>query len=219
MKLKALALALFLFSTQYDASVNANSETERHTRMEQIVARHLEDLLVQMDIDDNSRYLHTKYKLKGKYDKETRQNIRELAQRLELEEEWIYKLFALESRGNPQAVNKASKATGLIQFMPFTAKGLGTSVEDLVEMNVSEQLIYVEKYILRVKRDRTFTQFLDLYLAVFYPNAINKPMSYEIGSEISISRAKSIFKQNKGIDNRGNKDGVLTKEDLYAWVS
>ena len=40
-----------------------------------------------------------------------------------------------------------SGATGLIQFMPDTAKGLGTSTtEALSQMTRSEQLKYVDKY-------------------------------------------------------------------------
>lgn len=51
-----------------------------------------------------------------------------------------------ESKLDPKAQNKDTQATGLIQFMPKTAKGLGTSVEALKNMSAIEQLIYVEKY-------------------------------------------------------------------------
>ena len=37
-----------------------------------------------------------------------------------------------ESGLNPQAVNKSSGATGLIQFMPATAKSLGTTVSPML---------------------------------------------------------------------------------------
>ncbi|MEJ2325399.1 MAG: transglycosylase SLT domain-containing protein [Chromatiaceae bacterium] len=51
-----------------------------------------------------------------------------------------------ESNWNPAAVNPSSGATGLAQFMPTTAKGLGTTVEDLRTMTVRQQLPWVFKY-------------------------------------------------------------------------
>lgn len=39
-----------------------------------------------------------------------------------------------------------SGAIGLIQFMPSTAKGLGTSTSALKQMTAVDQLAYVEKY-------------------------------------------------------------------------
>lgn len=43
-------------------------------------------------------------------------------------------------------VSGQGRATGLIQFMPGTARGLGTSSEALAKMSRTEQLRYVEKY-------------------------------------------------------------------------
>ena len=45
--------------------------------------------------------------------------------------------------GTPET---GSGATGLIQFTPETAEGLGTSTEDLSKMSRSEQLEYVDKH-------------------------------------------------------------------------
>ena len=41
---------------------------------------------------------------------------------------------------------KPTYATGLIQFMPDTAKGLGTTTDALKSMSVLDQLDYVDKY-------------------------------------------------------------------------
>ena len=40
-----------------------------------------------------------------------------------------------------------SGATGLIQFMPNTAEGLGTSTGELAGMSRARQMHYVEKYL------------------------------------------------------------------------
>jgi hypothetical protein len=160
-----------------------------------------------------------KYKLKGEYNKATREAIRVLCQNLNIEESWFYQLIDLESNGNPQAVNKTTDATGIIQFMPTTAKALGTSVEEIYNMTVSEQLPYVSKYLTKVKGSREFTSFLDLYFAVFYPRGIGQPHDYVIGSEVSETYAKKVREQNKGIDKAGNNDGLLTPSDIAAWAS
>jgi len=52
----------------------------------------------------------------------------------------------VESGGNAAAVNPKSGATGLIQFMPSIAKGLGTSTEELKKMSPTEQIQYAIKY-------------------------------------------------------------------------
>lgn len=75
-----------------------------------------------------------------------------------------------ESGLNPKAVNPKGGATGLIQFMPDTAKGLGTTTEKLYNMTNVEQLKYVEKYFNQFKGSkRTYT---DLYLITFFPAAL-----------------------------------------------
>jgi len=48
---------------------------------------------------------------------------------------------------DPAEPNQAgSGATGLIQFMPKTARSLGTTTAELAQMSQTEQLVYVEKY-------------------------------------------------------------------------
>ena len=51
-----------------------------------------------------------------------------------------------ESSFDHTAKNKNSSATGLIQFMADTAKGLGTTTKALGSMTVLDQLDYVDKY-------------------------------------------------------------------------
>ena len=86
---------------------------------------------------------------------------------------WLANVINFESGGNPQAKNPYSSATGLIQFMDFTAKGLGTSTAALYGMSGREQMVWVERYfapyIGKLKSQE------DVYMAVFYPKAIGNP--------------------------------------------
>lgn len=124
----------------------------------------------------------------------------------------LMKIIFLESNFNPQAKN-ASGATGLIQFMPATAKNLGTSSEELLKMSAEEQLTYVEKYLLSVKGNKEIKSFLDAYLLVFYPYAIGKPDSYVFGSEKSPEYAKKV-----GIQNKINKGEPFTKLQFKNFI-
>ena len=61
----------------------------------------------------------------------------QVAESLGLDASLIMNIMSLESGLNPQAVNPQGGATGLIQFMPETAKRLGTTVEALRQMRRS----------------------------------------------------------------------------------
>jgi hypothetical protein len=129
--------------------------------------------------------------------------IKELSDKLFVPEEWLLRLFRIESGNNPRAVNKTTGATGLIQFMPATARRLGTTCAALKCMDYDAQLDYVYKYLCPYAR--RFMQFSDLYFAVFFPAAIGKPDDYVLKSS-SLSASK-IAQQNKCYDV--NKDGRL----------
>ena len=98
--------------------------------------------------------------------------------------------------------NKVSGATGLIQFMPSTAKSLGTSVERLSEMTEVEQLTYVRWYFLPYKGKLNTLE--DVYMAILWPKAVGKSDDYVLFRKGSIT-----YKQNQGLDL--NKDGLITK--------
>ena len=101
-----------------------------------------------------------------------------------------YRLNAMD----PKARNPNGGATGLIQFMPATARGLGTTTEALSRMSATEQLAYVEKYYAPFKG--RINSGTDLYLATFWPAAVGKPDSYNIGGA-EVARVNGIFDLNK----------------------
>jgi peptidoglycan hydrolase-like protein with peptidoglycan-binding domain len=128
----------------------------------------------------------------------------------------ILAIMNFESGINHKAVNPTSNATGLIQFMPFTAKSLGTTVGELRNMSAIEQLDYVKKFFnLHRSLIPSIKSPEDAYFLVFYPVAANKDDSFILGSERSDKTARLIAKQNP-MDT--NNDGVLSKGEVKAKV-
>src|SRR5690606_13319282 len=98
-----------------------------------------------------------------------------IASRLSVDPNHLMAIMAFESGRtfSPSIKNMAgSGATGLIQFMPRTAIGLGTSVEQLAGMTAVKQLDWVEKYF-QPYRGRMKT-LSDIYMAVLWPAAVGK---------------------------------------------
>lgn len=89
--------------------------------------------------------------------------VRQIASRLGVPPDYLMAVMWSESRLDPAATNPEGGATGLIQFMPATAAGLGTSCEALREMSALDQLDYVERFF-RPYAPRCHT-FGDFYMA------------------------------------------------------
>jgi hypothetical protein len=127
-----------------------------------------------------------------------------IANKLLINPDWLMAVMYKESGLNHKAVNSTSGATGLIQFMPSTAKGLGTSTTALKNMSNLEQLDWVYKYY-RPYISK-LNSYPDLYLATFFPVALGKSDDWVLKS--SSQSAKLIASQNPGVDL--NKDGQIT---------
>jgi hypothetical protein len=168
--------------------------------------------------------------------------VNEYSELLGINPNWLMAVMKAESGLNPQAVNKQPasvpgydedgvlikpsgqpdaeninirslyRATGLIQFMPRTAKGLNTHTDDLVEMSGTEQLYYVYKYYQPYKGK--IKSYFDLYLVTFFPVAIGKPDNWTF--ETSKIKASTIAKQNPGIDL--NKDDKITIAEFKGYL-
>ncbi len=128
--------------------------------------------------------------------KEFTEKVNNICTELQIEANWLMFVMWFESRLNPQATNPISKAQGLIQFMPSTARSLGTTIEDLKRMSNVQQLDYVLAY-LRPYKGRMRT-WVDVYLAVFYPRAMGNP-NFVITSDI-VAKQNKIFDLNKDLD-------------------
>jgi len=115
----------------------------------------------------------------------------------------------LETGGtlSPSKKNRKSSATGLIQFMASTAKGLGTTTGDLAQMSQVEQMDYVDKYFSN-KHIRP-GNLQDTYMSVFSPAFIGKDANHPMYSAFSKSaKNREAYARNAGLDL--NKDGVMT---------
>lgn len=131
-----------------------------------------------------------------------------VADRLGIDAECLAGIISVESKFNPQAVNPDTRATGLIQFMPSTARAYGTTVEQLYGMTALQQMPYVEKHFRAVGYVNN-ARCGDAYLAVFAPKYIGKPDSTPI-----FESGTTAYYQNRGLDVDGN--GVITAGDVRA---
>ena len=122
--------------------------------------------------------------------------------------DYLIACIMFESNANPQAVNKLSGATGLIQFMPRTAETLGTTTDLLYRMTVVQQLDYVKDYFKPYAKKVTTLE--DMYMAILYPSAIG------LSHDASIFRKEIQYRQNAKLD--WNNDGKITKEEASRKV-
>jgi len=130
--------------------------------------------------------------------------VREVSTRLGIDPNWLMAIMYWESASTfSPSIQNSIGATGLIQFIPSTAIGLGTTTTALKNMSAVDQLDYVEKY-LKVYKGK-IKSYVDTYFAVFFPLAIGKPDDWVLqGTGIS---ASLIARQNPAFDV--NKDGKV----------
>ncbi len=105
-----------------------------------------------------------------------------------------------------------SGATGLIQFMPSTARGMGTSTADLAKMTPEDQLNYVYRYF-RPYAGR-LANLGDVYMAILWPKGVGQPDHYVLFDR---AKAPTTFRQNAGLDV--NRDGLVTRAECLVKVN
>lgn len=104
-----------------------------------------------------------------------------------------------------------SGAVGLIQFMPATARQLGTTTLALQQMTPEDQLNYVYKYF-RPYAGR-LNNLGDIYMAILWPKGVGKPDSYVLWDKGSMP---TTFRQNAGLDL--NKNGQVTRGECLTKI-
>jgi len=146
--------------------------------------------------------------------------LKRVSDSLGIEKRHLIAVMKAESNMDPTAVNKDTKATGLIQFMPKTARSLGTSVEELRTMSATDQLDYVYRYY-RMIGVKPGMGAGDLYMATFMPAAVGKPDDFVLGVK---NGKKSLFGLNQGLIYAQNstldkdRDGLITVGDVKSRV-
>lgn len=150
---------------------------------------------------------------KVKLDKEFLNKVKDISVKLNCNHEDLLAVMNSESGLNSKAVNRKGGATGLIQFMPATARALGTTTEELYNMTPTQQLKYVEKYLTQAKSSARMgnrkLSGADVYSLVFMPARAN--------GEVMCSAGSKEYSWNVGLDR--NKDGQITKSDLGNFIA
>ncbi len=120
----------------------------------------------------------------------------------------------IESKWNPEAQNpdppKGTGASGLIQWIPTTAHGLGTSVAALRTMSRAAQAPYIQRYLAPFVGH--FAKPTDSYLAIASGNTrfLSRPDSDVVGAVDSVTWA-----QNPAW--RGPHNGPVTIGSIRAY--
>lgn len=147
-----------------------------------------------------------------------RERVRRLARELYLPNDygpdWLMACMAWESGRTFSAHVRngaGSGAVGLIQFMPSTAQGMGTTTDALALLTAEDQLEYVARYF------KPYTGKLnllsDVYMVILWPAAVGKPDGTILWDQ---STRPTTYKQNAGLD--GDHNGQITKAEAASRV-
>lgn len=139
--------------------------------------------------------------------------VRAISEKLFIDPNWLMAVMYKESGLNHKAVNPSGGATGLIQFMPSTATGLGTTTQKLAAMSNVEQLEYVYQYFKPYRYK--ILSYPDLYLITFFPAALSKPLDYIF--QTTKLPASVIAKYNPAIDLDKNKTITMSEFISYSY--
>jgi hypothetical protein len=135
-----------------------------------------------------------------------------IAKRLKTEPAWLLNVMASESSFNPAARNglPGQTATGLLQFIEDTARGMGTTTEAIRRIGPVDQLRLVEKY-LTPFRGR-LNSLADVYLAVFRGFIVEGGDVTIIAPLDNSNKERRIYSLNRWLDFDG--DNKITKGEL-----
>jgi peptidoglycan hydrolase-like protein with peptidoglycan-binding domain len=141
-----------------------------------------------------------------------RTKVSDIGDHLGIDPNFLMAIMSFETGGSfdPAQRNMAgSGATGLIQFMPKTARSLGTSTEALANMTAEDQLDLVARYFEQFQGRLATLE--DTYMAVLFPAAIGKGAGH-----VLFRRGTTAFRQNRGLDLNG--DGEVTVGEATSKV-
>lgn len=137
--------------------------------------------------------------------------VENMAQRLGTRPEYLLAVMSFESAGTfDPGIQNSIGATGLIQFLPSTAEGLGTSTSALARMSPTEQLRYVEKYFDQPHFRGKLGTLEGLYTAVLSGQARSN------SDDVLFRRGTRAYEQNP-LD--WNQDGRITAGEAITPVA
>jgi peptidoglycan hydrolase-like protein with peptidoglycan-binding domain len=138
---------------------------------------------------------------------EFRSELWRVADRLGLDAGYIAAVMAHESGFNPSIINPHGGATGLIQFMPDTARAIGTSQTELRAMSAEAQLKWVERFFRPYAKTMRKDVPGDYLMATFMPAFVGKP-----AETVLFSRGETGYTVNSAFDHGGK--GTITIADV-----
>ena len=143
---------------------------------------------------------------------EFNEKLNKIGKKLGVDPNDLMRIMKFETAGtmSPGKTNNKSQAVGLIQFMPDTARGLGTSSEELAQMSAVEQLDYVYRFY-KKNGVKSGMGIGDLYMLTFMPLYAQEEDDTVLGQKgggklpgTNLSMHK-IWDQNPGFSNGGPK--------------
>lgn len=138
------------------------------------------------------------------------QRLAEVSRNLGIDPNWLLNVIGVETGGtfDPAAHNRNGDASGLIQFMPKTARHLGTDVDSIRKMSATAQLDLVQKYFEMMGASGRMQNLADVYNVVagnWKPGGGPDTVVYRQGSKEYAANYKVWDKY---------RDGVITKSEL-----
>jgi hypothetical protein len=151
----------------------------------------------------------------ARVDQAFRVRVRQMGDNLNINPDWLMAVMGFETgyTFDPTTSNPGSSATGLIQFLESTARGLGTTTTALRRMTAVQQLDYVEKYFAQYAS--RITNLGDCYMAVLWPVAMGRPDSYVMWTKVGTYATQ--YAANAGLDV--NRDDQITRGEAVARVN
>jgi hypothetical protein len=171
--------------------------------------------IVESKTSDNSALVVRNLAWGAKVSAQFRSKVVLIANQLGTDPSYLMAAMAFETGRtfSPSVANAAgSGAVGLIQFLPSTAKALGTTTAALVKMTAEQQLDYVGKYF--TPYAGRLATLADVYMAILYPKAIGQGGGFVLFDSTNTPTA---YAQNKGLDT--NHDGKVTVTEASQLVS
>jgi peptidoglycan hydrolase-like protein with peptidoglycan-binding domain len=138
--------------------------------------------------------------------------LNKIGQKLGVDPKDLMRIMQFETAGtmSPSKQSGTSDAVGLIQFMPDTARDLGTTTEKLAKMSAVEQLDYVYRFY-DINGVKPGMGVGDLYMLTFMPRYVHEKDDTVLGREgggklpgTNLSM-DAIWRQNPGFSNGGPK--------------
>jgi hypothetical protein len=152
-----------------------------------------------------------------------KQKLIEIGERLNINPDYIATVISIETAktfspsirpkyyDEKGRLQKTGGAVGLIQFLPFAAKELGTTTEQLANMTAEQQLDYVEKFYARVTHNGQIK--IDsagkLHMATFLPAYIGAS-----DNTVLATKPSAEYVQNSRLDT--DKSSTITAGEMRS---